>query len=441
VSLHIIELTVRDFKGISAVAINAEGKSLVQITGKGSQGKTSVLDAIWAALGGRLFSTGTASEKTTKQIREGADSAYVRVDLGEMVVTRTWDKNGPGKLTVTSARGATYNSPQGVLDELLGQFAFDIMAFAKMTESQQIATLVDVIRDDLPFDPDALERERADVFDQRKTEKQILAKRKAAVREGWEEEFDDVPDERILVADGLAEKREIDEFNAGVLAQRRRNAELNIAAGAAGDRVTDGEEKLAAARRQLKTAELELADLNTALGEAVAASKADNERLAEIELLDDTRVLAVLASIDDVNSKVDEKLRLRAADAAVVEQEAVVDALEIRLEAIGITKAEGLKKAKLPYPDLSFDETGVTLKGIPFKQVSETERVLASAALAMAMDPELRVLRIDGGEALDSDGLKALEALAKNNDYQLWISRVSEAGDGDVVIFDGAVAS
>ena len=81
----------------------------------------------------------------------------------------------------------------------------------------------------------------------------------------------------------------------------------------------------------------------------------------------------------------------------------------------------------------------MTWSGRPFPDLSGREKLLVSASIAMAQNPSLRVLRIDGGEALDSEGLQLLTELAEERDYQLWISRVSEAGDGDVTIYDGEV--
>lgn len=430
-SIHIVELTVTNFKGIKAVAINAEGKSLVQITGKAGQGKTSVIDAIWAALGGRQFTTGTKSEKTTKPIRAGEKRASVRLDLGEMIVTRVWTKDGPGELTVQSARGAVYNGPQGVLDELLGRFAFDITAFARQTESEQISTLIDVIRDDLPFDPEALERQREMTFEERKVANRLLKQKEAIAQQGWALDLSGIPDEPVAVTAILAEKQAVEDHNRMVEREERHLSTLQ----------TDHGLLLSDAERIKDMIETAQSQLEKTLQESDRVAENMQKKQAEVDALEYRSTEQIderLGSVDATNRQVEEKRRHQAADAEYLEQKAVAEALTKKLADIDTLKTEGIKSAKLPYPDLSFDESGVTLKGIPFKQVSGTERLLASAALAMAMNPELRILRVDGGEALDSEGLAALEKLAGDNDYQVWVSRVSEHDDGDVVIFDGA---
>ena len=49
--MHIIRAEIQDFKRVSVAAIDAGG--IVEITGGNGQGKSSVLDAIEAALAGK----------------------------------------------------------------------------------------------------------------------------------------------------------------------------------------------------------------------------------------------------------------------------------------------------------------------------------------------------------------------------------------------------
>jgi len=77
---------------------------------------TSVLDAIWWALAGMSAVQG-------QPIRKGETHAKIRLDLGEIVVTRTFKqgKEGPiSGITVENAEGIRFNSPQTMLDNLFG---------------------------------------------------------------------------------------------------------------------------------------------------------------------------------------------------------------------------------------------------------------------------------------------------------------------------------
>jgi len=61
--------------------------------------------------------------------------------------------------------------------------------------------------------------------------------------------------------------------------------------------------------------------------------------------------------------------------------------------------------------------------------------------MAMALNPSLRVIRIMDGSLLDAESMKAIAAMAKDSDYQVWIERVSDDAKGAVVIEDGSVVA
>lgn len=112
----IIKLTAENVKRLSVVEISPEG-NVVTIGGRNGQGKTSVLDSIEYALGG--------NPSDTMPVRSGEESAKVVVDLGDIVVKRTFTAAGGTSLTVTNADGVKQASPQAILDKLTGRLTFD----------------------------------------------------------------------------------------------------------------------------------------------------------------------------------------------------------------------------------------------------------------------------------------------------------------------------
>lgn len=115
--MKIISLTSENFKRLQAVEIRPGG-NLVEITGRNGQGKSSVLDSIWAALAGK-------DACPSVPIRKGKERARIKLDLGELVVTRTFvlQENGDytTQIAVENAQGARYPSPQRMIDALLGE--------------------------------------------------------------------------------------------------------------------------------------------------------------------------------------------------------------------------------------------------------------------------------------------------------------------------------
>lgn len=76
--MKIIEFRAERFKRLSAVEITPEGNTVI-ISGRNGQGKSSVLDAIWLALGG---GNAVKDSATTVPIKDGNDPVGVVIEDG-----------------------------------------------------------------------------------------------------------------------------------------------------------------------------------------------------------------------------------------------------------------------------------------------------------------------------------------------------------------------
>ena len=154
-------ITVRNFAGIKEVTLHPSG-SLVVIAGSNGAGKSSLLNAV-----AELFNS-KGVKLYPKPIREGADEAYaeyVDEDLG-LRISRTWKKDGTaGTLAVEALDGARYSKPSEVVASLTGGLLFDPLEFLNMSERAQRDALLAKV--DLPFDIDALAREKAGAEERR----------------------------------------------------------------------------------------------------------------------------------------------------------------------------------------------------------------------------------------------------------------------------------
>jgi energy-coupling factor transporter ATP-binding protein EcfA2 len=130
--MKIINLKAENIKKLVAIDITPTGH-VVKITGKNGQGKTSILDSIFWALGG-------TENIQAQPIRQGEKKARVELDLGDMIVTRTFTEGGSA-LTITNKEGLKFPSPQTMLDNLLGRLAFDPLEFMSMDPKKQLETL------------------------------------------------------------------------------------------------------------------------------------------------------------------------------------------------------------------------------------------------------------------------------------------------------------
>lgn len=416
--MKIVQLTAENVKRLKAVEITPNGPVQI-VAGRNAQGKSSVLDSIWMALEWKA-----SSKATPRPIRDGEDKASVRLDMGDLIVTRTW-ANGGTKLTVEAADGAVYQRPQEMLDALVGSLSFDPLAFVQQDPRGQVATLLSLVS--LPFDPAALDAQRQGLYDQRQAVGQEKARAKGAL-ESMPTPPADLPASEVSTQAILSEYEAAQQAVQRIADAERDSMQLEIEAQQADERVADAQAALKGAQQRADDA-----------AEAVQRSR---ESLASLpEPPDVEEIKARLAAAEDTNRAVRDA---RGYQEKKAELATVADRwadLTKQMDELDAKKAKGLAAAKFPIDGLSFGDTGVTYKGVPFCQASSGEQLKVSLALAMAMNPKLRVIRITDGSLLDSENMALIEKMATEADFQIWIERVDESGTAGVVIEDGQVKS
>jgi hypothetical protein len=381
----IVKLEAENFKRLKAVEIHPDGNTVV-ISGRNAQGKSSVLDAIMAALAGKA-----GSKELVRPIRDGETKATVTVTLDELVIERRWTPSG-STVTVSPVGGnAKLNSPQAVLDKLIGSLSFDPLAFAEAAPKQQVETLIDLVgREEF----DQIAQDRKSAYDDR-TDINREVKR---LRSQVESYPTDVP----MV--GSVER-------------------VDVAAVA---------DELGIARRKL-----DLTKRWHELRDQLADVEAEARSLPETREVD--TLAGLLADAERVNA-LSAKAEQRQADMGqLADAERRSAQLTQHIEELDQAKAELLERAELPVDGLTFDEDGVELNGVPFVQSSAAERLKVSVAMAMALNPELKVICIRDASLLDSESKQALVDLAVEHDYQIWYEVVGDASKIGVVIEDGQV--
>ncbi len=356
-----------------------------------------MLDAIWAALAGK-------DGAVQRPIRDGQTKAAVTVDLGDLQVTRKW--SGARTELVVSANGARYNSPQKVLDDLIGRLSFDPLSFATMEPAKQRATLIDLAGTDLAESLDRVAEQRQEAYSARTDVNRDVKRLKAQV-DGLPRVPSTTPDEEVdvvAIAGALQAAEQIHQKRTALLDEHRR---LTV-------QKAEIEHRLAEIVRE---------------GQALPAAHDESRET----------LVANLASADETNKAVRVKHQRRALEADLAQAEEQSEGFTATINACDTRREHLLEQASFPIEGLSFDEEGVLYNDVPFAQASAAERLRVSVAMAMALNPQVRVIRITDGSLLDSENLALIESMAAEHDFQVWIERVDESGDVGVVIEDGEV--
>lgn len=405
--MRIIELKAENVKRLRAVQIRPDGDTVV-IAGRNAQGKSSVLDAIWMALAGAA-----GAKETSRPIRDGETEAQVTLDLGDIVVTRKWSQSGT-QLHVAAPDGARHPSPQTMLDSLVGRLSFDPLEFANQPAKEQLATLLGVVA--LPFDPAELARQRAGIYE-RRTEVNREGKRVETLLNGLPVAPHGTPDEEV---------------SAAAIAQELEQALRTVEARAKlQERWDDANARVARMTQEVEDAKARLTE--------AAEIVAEMGRLQVPAEVDPAPIREQLAGVDAINVQVrakKEKARLAAELELLAAQSAE---LTSQLDTLDRRKADAVAAAAMPLEGLGFDDDGVLYQGVPFSQASASERLRVGIAMAMALNPEIRVIRITDGSLLDSESMRLIDEMAGAHDFQVWVERVDESGEVGITIEDGQV--
>ena len=170
----------------------------------------------------------------------------------------------------------------------------------------------------------------------------------------------------------------------------------------------------------------------------VAEYKAKTDALVHQE---ETSILAKIQSCDEVNTRVRSNRRFKELAAEVEKHKAHYEKLTQNIAGMNAEKERVLKNTKFPLEGLSFNDDGMMLHGLAFKQDTQSQAKLIKAALAIgfAMKPKIPVVLIRDGSLLDEDSMKEVAEMARVNHGQVWIEVVKSDDPNALTIEDGEV--
>ena len=429
--MRIVKLLSENVLRLNAVEITPNG-NLIVIGGENEQGKTSVLDSIVLALGGR-------EAKHTMPLKKGAKKGRTVVDLKDEIknlglkVTRTFTETGGGTLKVESNDGAVYPSPQAMLDKMKGQLTFDPLAWAKMDGKKQL----EVLKVMVGLDFSTLDEQRKTLYATRTSVNQEIKRLKGAVDSA--QHHPDAPEKEISVVElmmELSERQKVNQANQKVREAlggfNTRISEINSNISIYKTTILDLEDKLRTAKENLDIAERAI--------EIVTGNRAEHQaKIDQLQDVNEQEIKDLIANAESINSKLRANTSRSEKEAELKDAEERSENLTEKIEFIDKGKETALSETKFPVEGLSFDESGVTYKGIPFDQGSSAEKLRVSVAMGIAMNPKLKVLLIRDGSLLDEKNLKTVAQMADESGHQIWLERVGKGKECSIIIEDGSV--
>ena len=434
--MKIIELRGENVKIIKAIRIRPKGNTVI-ISGKNGAGKTSALDLIWYCLdGGKSLKNtpipirkGETKAKAVTVLAEPTEEEELAIERGEevilkplFIVTRTWTEKG-SYLKVTNAQEEIQQSPQELLDSFIGMLTFDPLKFAQMKEKEQRELLLKLANIDLEeLDNEIIETRERRRLQGQKVKMLTGEREKIIMPEGLTVE--DLPEEKM----SLSDESEILQKALYENQQLERNIE------------------------GLEESKIELHRLESEVDRFKILVKARKDYIKNHKHIDVDSMKSHLLEAESTNQLIDARDRNRAKEEREEGARIEYDVITSNINELEDIKRGILDKAKMPIVqysrirgkekpagDLSVSDTGVVFNNIPYSQLAQSEKLKVSMGMAMAMNPKLRVLRITDGSLLDDESMELIKLMAKKNDFQIWIERVSGSGEVGFRIEDGEI--
>jgi len=438
--MNIRQLVIKNFLAVKALTIDAQGNH-VNITGPNESGKTSTVDAIWLALGGK------SARKLDQPIRDGEKNASVKLDLGKYVVERKWTEKAT-TLVVKTGEGHTVAKPQAILDGLLSEYCLDPLAFLDLDDKKKVIEVLKLANIEAPADQvsvitgspaPAIQGQNAidyvtgiedDYYGQRKDINRTLKTKQSAHEEAARKlaELGGATDEPIVSASELTGA--IEKLHEETAYRKSAISEVEVAETNAGrykDAVQEAEGVLRRAKADHANWAQDVIDCQKVLDGIP-------DPAAEIEAKK-----AELSGLETKNEGIRERQQQMATTATLEADKITAETKHSKLDTI-VEKLRDLKTSLALgidlVPGLSIGDDGLLFEGVPFAQASRSRRLRIALAIATAQNPELKLLRVDDGEHLDGKAKAELLKYASEKGYQVIMTAVADQDDLKVEIVE-----
>lgn len=474
--MRIISFQAENIKKIKAVKFRPD-KHLVEIFGENDNGKTSLLESIWFAI-----DYASTSKGQSKIVRTGENTATIRLDIGdgqdvEYTIERIFYGDGRDpKLSVYNSSGGKQAKPQTIIDSLIGALSFDPITFMKEKPQQQFEMLRELVDVDVDFEALA-SLNRTDTDRRTDVNRDLAAIKAQAEGLTFPPDLPADPVDTSALTDELMqaanfnadiERRALNRETAAkqiagvperieeIKAEATREMEADRQRWVREDRVKADE--IETLKKRLAALEAERVELNTkgsaiwlAIEEKRDAAILNLETVTAVtkkqldaapalpEKKDAETIRAKIAAAEPINEAIKRRTRKTELLAKVAELDAQSKALTEAIKARDDERARAIREAKMPIAGLGFGDNEIYYDGVPFSQAAYAVQVKVSVAIAMGLNPTLRVIRIKDASLLDKKSWQAVYDAAVKNDFQVWMEELDPRGPTGIEIVDGEV--
>lgn len=429
----IISLEVNNIKRIKAISILANA-TMNTISGKNGNGKSSTLDAIEMALRGAKYIP-------DMPVRAGQEDARIVVETNEMTVTRHWTNADTSYLKIVTKQFGKIANPQDTLNAIVGNLSFDPLEFATMEPKKRIGILKEITK----LDFSKLEAEYKATFAERAGVKKEYETLKTLTDQFSQEELIkpefDIEDIKFKREEAIKHNKAIYVLKYETLRDATQSHQKNL------DKQGDTVFQIASLKEEIKKIEEKIQNKKNELKNLKNQElQLDKERDEIAKMVESSKEVDA-NQFDEMmkrQNQYEAELKTRKSNLEVIrsrdEKFTLANKMTARLEEIIKEKEKQITNANMPIKGLSFADNDILFNEIPFIQLSTSEQIQVSMSIAMALNPRLRIIIIKNGSLLDSDAVKKIYKMAEENNFQVWLEKVSDGPEENAIYLeDGLV--
>lgn len=409
--MKINKLEIENVKRVKAVKIEPAESGLTVIGGRNNQGKTSVLDSIAWALGGDRY-------RPSQAAREGSViPPHLHIVMNNGLEVERKGKNSDLKVTDPTGKRAG----QQLLNAFVGELAIDLPKFMASSSREKAEVLLKIIG--VGRQLHELEAQETELYNRRRAIGQIADQKAKFAREMTY--YPDAPKEPVSASELIRQQQDILARNgenqrkraqaAALLAERNRLAE-----------------KVNSLKAELKRYEDQLIQVDEDMNIAYqTAESLRDESTAELE--------RNIQDIERINVKVRANLDKDKAEMDAQQYKNEYDSMTAKLNDVRQRKIDLLENAALPLPGLSVSDGELTYNGQKWDNMSGSDQLKVSTAIARRLNPNCGFVLLDKLEQMDLDTMRDFGAWLEREGLQAIATRVSTGGECQIIIEDGYV--
>jgi len=444
--LQVLHVEIENVLRVREATFDPKENDLVLLQGANESGKTSIIEALKMALGGRMY-------EPEKPIHADNARGRVYVILGdngkpEYQLELTLKTGDASTFRLKNADGLPIQRPRETLDLFLKSLSFSPLDFASPPGAKTAEATRKVQREmllracPLNVDLDALNAQVKEAYQERTEQNRIV--------KTWTESAGPLVPADIPVPEPVDDRQ----VENALVDARKHNSDIEKAAW----RLQGAGEAVANVNQQMMQCQKDYVDLQ----EKIQKLTADRElRVAEfgkareavkpevdttpLELAVHTARQSNLAravALSHNQALADRRERRKQFVARATAASKAAEELDDRMLMLNKKKEAALAEAHFPHKGLGLDEVGVTLDGIPFSQASGARRIEVSLAVAAALNPTFRTILCDEAvNVMDDASLARVRDWARANGYQIISTTVTKRTADAILIEDGEVKS